>query len=171
MSEIPTFTDNQGREWPVVLNIPEKRKIRKRLGIDPLDFVGGGAIEVLADYEKLVDVLFVHLEELAIERGVSDIEFGRSLVGDAIKDARDAYEQALVNFFPTPQKEGIRRVIATIRTMATKVEKTVENMTPEMAEKIVDLMLGRSLPSSKESSAASGTDPSASSSGPPLTDS
>ena len=116
-----TFKDNSGREWSVNLDGPTIREVRK-LGID-LAAVDGSASEKLRDDPVLlVDSLWVICRAQAQAVRVTDSDFGKSLVGDAIEFATEA----LIDFSVFPKNRRF--------TPERFAELTVERMkwmTPE----------------------------------------
>jgi len=90
---MPTFQDNQGRTWTITATPPGLRRVRDLLGIDLTVSGQAGFREFnkLADDPMLlVNTLYVLCQEQADAAGVSDEEFGQSLVGYAIEDATRA---------------------------------------------------------------------------------
>lgn len=99
------FKDSEGREWIIEINVAAVKRVRDLLGEDLLQAVGGDLVERLADDPVLLcDVLYVLCKPKADERGVSDEDFGRSMVGDVIGNATTAFIEELVDFFPAPRR-------------------------------------------------------------------
>ena len=77
-----SFKDNAEREWTIALTIGSIRAVRDRLGVNLTDFSETGIYQRLRENRGgLVNALFVLCEPQAIERGVSDVDFGRAFVG------------------------------------------------------------------------------------------
>lgn len=106
-----TFKDRNGDTWTLDVHIGTLRTVKQRLNIDLLNVMGTNLLQELAgDPENLVDVLYVLCSQQCDERGKSDMEFGRLLVGDAIEDAMNALVGALIDFFPKRQREMLRKI-------------------------------------------------------------
>lgn len=128
---MPKFTDNQGREWSVYIDIPIARKIRKQLDVNILD-IAKALPELAADPILLCDVLFLACQDQASQKGVTDEEFGRSLVGDAIGQASEALVDALINFSPPRQREmlqNLKMISMKLQDQQTgMVQQTIDRM-------------------------------------------
>jgi hypothetical protein len=110
-----TFKDNAGRTWSVAINVDAVKRIKARVGVDLL-MVGVSdarlAAELAEDPIKLVDVLFAAMEPEAVANGVTDVEFGRAMGGDAIDDATAALMEEVVDFFPKGRRSVLRAALA-----------------------------------------------------------
>ncbi len=115
-----TFADNAGRTWSVSLNVEGVKRVRSLCEVDLIEAVGGKLLErITSDPVLLCDVLFAICKEEADTKGVSDIEFGRSLAGDAIDLATTALLEELIAFFPTEAK---RRVLGKAMSKLTSLQ-------------------------------------------------
>jgi hypothetical protein len=108
-----TFSDSAGRTWCVSLNVAAVKQVRDLLGLNLLDVFDGKLIDRLAtDPILLVDVLYVVCKTEAEKAGVSDVQFGQAMAGDAIAAATDALLKELVDFFQPGQREILSKAIA-----------------------------------------------------------
>ena len=155
---MPKFKDMEGREWMVNLNVTVLKRIRSDLDFDPLDIDGGKALEkMMFDPVLLCNVLFLVCEKQAIDKGVTDEQFGESLGGDSIDDATKAYCEALADFTRNPRQRKILRKALSLYEMAKgKVLDRAETRLDEMDEAKLDemidvLMSGKSSTNSPES--------------------
>jgi len=101
------FKDNAGRAWDVAIDINTIKRVRARTQFDLLKIVEGEGNPVLAlndDLEKLVDVMWAICEPQARGQGITDEDFGRALVGEAIGDAFDQLIGGLTDFFFGPKR-------------------------------------------------------------------
>ena len=123
------FKDNQGRSWEFALNVWEMKRIRAALGLDLVNAVVVGkdgnvqadlVDRVANDPCLLVDILWVVCEAQAKEDGVSDIDFGSSLAGDAIEEATRAFLDELVDFFPGARRLFLRKAVDLARKFAAE---------------------------------------------------
>lgn len=159
-----TFTDNQNRSWTLAVDIPAARRIRQELGVDILDWEGENGVPRLAsDPILLCDVLWLLVADQAAGRNVSDEDFGRSLQGQPLDDACEAFMSALINFFPPRQREILTAMQATAHTLTDDLT----GMARETMHKLQTLDRGgRRSPAGKASSADRTPAPSGNSSGP-----
>ena len=99
------FSDNNGRNWVVNLNVHTIKTIKTTLEIDLLDDKVHEVLQRIADDVVLaVDVLYLAVQEQLDAAQISDIDFGKSLGGDCLNEAVGALVQALIDFFPNPAK-------------------------------------------------------------------
>ena len=159
------FKDNRGRSWTIALNVYEMKRIRATLGIDlvnvvTLDRDGDVKVDLVDrianDPCLLVDILWVLVEPQAREDGVSDVDFGSSLAGDAITEATGAFLDELVDFFPGAKRLFLKKAVEVSRKytgeMTAALEKALES--PEL-----DARIAESIGSSASSRASSGSTP------------
>ena len=154
-----SFTDNAARSWAIEINVAQVRKLRGgQLKLDLVGLVDNGAkglAELMGDPIRFVDMLWFLCEGQAVERQVSDEEFGRSMAGDAIGHAADAFMEALIDFFPEAKaRENLRRMMDKARTLGNLImeqsAKKIDSLDPALiAEKLTS-----SLTSAPESSAS-----------------
>jgi hypothetical protein len=112
---MPTFKDSNGREWTIKLDPPTVLRIRsttcdvpncKHLqnggctGVDLADLTGETQRQLRRDIVLLVNTLYLICQPEAQRQGVTDEQFGASLVGDAIRRATIAMDEAIADFFP-----------------------------------------------------------------------
>lgn len=110
------FTDNANRDWSVQINVATVKRVRAALGLDLMKAVGGNVLEQLAsDPILLVDALYVVCEPQAQERGVSDIQFGEAMAGEAIEKAADAFLGELLDFFQPRQREMLAKIYRKVK--------------------------------------------------------
>ncbi len=123
------FKDAQGRSWEIVVNVVTAKRVRDLCGgIDLLTILNPPAVDkegnplpltpeqeetakVLRDSYTLVMVLWVLCQKQCEEKGVSEEDFGGSLVGDPIEQAQDALVQEVVNFFPLSRRVIYQKIV------------------------------------------------------------
>ena len=145
------FTDNKGRKWDIVLNVNQMKRVRAVLGIDlvnviTLDAKGEVKVDIIDrianDPCLLVDILCVLTEKQAASLGVSDIQFGESLAGDAIEDATKAFLDELVDFFPGAKRLFLQKAVTLARKytleMTSALEKALSD--PELEKRVAQSM-------------------------------
>lgn len=118
------FTDNQDRPWVLRITTGAIQKIRHHLDIDLADLTGK-VEKQLEDEVTLVNVLWLLVEDEAKSRGVSDVQFGEALVGDAIDAATLALLEAKVDFFPSRKRAILREVAAKTAAVREKADALV----------------------------------------------
>ena len=129
------FKDNQGRSWNFALNVWEMKRIRASLGVDLVNAVALGkdgnvqadlVDRIANDPCLLVDILWVVCEEQAKEDGVSDVDFGSSLAGDAVEEATRAFLDELVDFFPGARRLFLCKAVELARRYAAQTDAALK---------------------------------------------
>lgn len=129
-----TFKDNEGRTWVVSIHVAAIKRCRAELGIDLPALVSGdgfaGLSRLISDVVALVDVLYLLCRDDAEKRGVSDVDFGRSLAGDAIHHATAAFVEEFIDFFPDAHvRQALRKVVdASRRLMERTWDRAIEEI-------------------------------------------
>ena len=125
-----TFSDNAGRIWYVAVHVAAIKRVRGLLDIDLYQLVDDGLKslgKLVSDPVQLADVLYVLCRDDALARNVSDEDFGRSLAGDAITLAAEAFVEELIDFFPDARsRAGLRKVIEAGKQVREKLLDHVE---------------------------------------------
>lgn len=124
-----TFTDCKGRAWTCRVDTAALRRVRDTLNYN---LAGEDALQKLQDDPVLlIDTIFIVVQPQAQVIGVTAVDFGESLAGDAIDDATIALLEGLAEYFPTR-----RRLILTAAIEQTK--RTITDVTPKVAEMVGD---------------------------------
>jgi len=124
-----TFTDNQGRNWSIVVNVSTVKRVRSMLKIDLLSILvdEGKLIEQLnTDDVLLCDIIYALVKPDADARQISDEDFGAAMAGDAIGAATAAFLDELADFFPEPKRRLLKRLLATLRSEQEKAADKIE---------------------------------------------
>ena len=96
-----TFVDNAGRTWTVQVNIGTVKRVRDLVKVNLLEVIEGKLLEkLISDPILLCDVIYCLCQSEAETRNVTDVDFGRSMAGDAIEYATTALLEELVDFSP-----------------------------------------------------------------------
>jgi len=124
------FKDENGKPWTLTVNIGTVKKVRSLAKIDLLDLRDGNLFSDLAeDPIKLGDVLWVLCEEEAKTAGISELQFAAALAGDALEGATNALLEEIVDFFPKPQREILRKALAKGREVQERqMEKAMKQL-------------------------------------------
>jgi hypothetical protein len=130
------FKDEQGRPWTLCVNVGTVKKVRGLAKVDLLDLRDGNLFhELAADPVKLGDVLWVLCEDEAKAANIDEVAFGRALAGDALDAATTALLEEIVDFFPKPQREILRKALAKGREMQERqVAKAMAQVDKALAE-------------------------------------
>ena len=109
-----TFTDNTGREWTVAVNVDALKRVQGLIGVNLIEQAIDGKLftRLAVDPILLCDIIYALCRPQAESAGVSDDEFGRAMGGDAIQFATTALLEELVDFFPNPRRNVLRRALA-----------------------------------------------------------
>ncbi len=119
-----SFTDTENRSWTPEINLYTAGRIRRKLDINVEDI--DSLNNAILDPATRADLLFLAVEEEAIKRRVSDVEFGKSLGGDCMKDATEALLYAISDFFEAPKKRTA--FINLIEAMRAEADLNVDYM-------------------------------------------
>jgi hypothetical protein len=122
------FTDNAGKTWSVAMTIDSVKRVRDLLGVNLVEPEAGepplltrlGTDEIL-----LCDVVYCLIKPQADSLGVTDVDFGRALGGDAILAAQTALYEELVDFF---QKRGRPDRAKAVAAQKTMIEMAIESV-------------------------------------------
>lgn len=120
-----TFADNAGRMWTLAIHVFAVKRTRALCGVDLYGLVDEkfeGLGRLLGDPVQFVDVLYSLCKDEADKLGITDEDFGRSLAGDSLERATDAFLAELTDFFPDPRaRAGLRKVLEMGRGLTERV--------------------------------------------------
>lgn len=129
-----TWKDKNGAEWVCEITVKTLKDIKKRLDIDLMQ-VDKTIERVITDVCLLCDVLFVIHSSECEKRGISDEDFGTLLAGDAIADATQAFIDAMINFFPSQQRDLLAKISKkrqeVMARILEKTDKEIDNLDVE----------------------------------------
>ena len=107
-----TFKDATGREWQVVINTNAIKRARDTAGVNLVEIVDGELYgRMLLDPVLVVDVAYGVCKPETDTRKFSREDFNAVLVGDSIAEARRAILEDLVDFFPNPVRDTLKRCL------------------------------------------------------------
>jgi hypothetical protein len=98
------FTDANGREWSITINVGTAKRVLDLAGVDIFKIFSEEATRLFSDPILLVNTIYVLVSDQCKGRDVTDAQFGEALVGDAIESAADALMQAVADFFPLSRR-------------------------------------------------------------------
>lgn len=160
------FVDQLGHRWKVTIDGLVMKRLKSECNFNVCNLIDmeseDSFVSVLKDIERTVDVLWVCVEEQAIDAGIDEYEFAKGLFGDTLDAAVACIEQALVNFYPRQdQREMLARMFQTARIAADRFleiqTKKATLMFDEVDKKLQTLPLS-SFMNSQESSESIPTD-------------
>lgn len=153
-----TFKDNNGRQWQLELTFDSAKRVRDLLDVNLLAPEQGqpplltklGTDEIL-----LCDVIYVLVKPQADEAGISDVQFGQALGGDAICNAVNAFYDELMDFFRKRGRLDRAQAVATQKQMIDlAVSRTTETLQNLDLAREVESIFGRLSINGPESSAS-----------------
>ena len=107
------FTDADGQTWGIELTVEPIKRVRAELpGVDLCDVGPTGPLARCAtDFCLLVDILSVLLTPSIVQRNMTAEQFAHALRGDALDNAAEALQWAVVDFFPPRQRATLTRAM------------------------------------------------------------
>jgi hypothetical protein len=128
------FVDSASRTWSVSMTIDSVKRVRDLLSVNLVEPEAGdpplltrlGTDEIL-----LCDVVYCLIKPQADQLGISDVDFGRALGGDAILAAQTALYEELADFF---QKRGRSDRAKAVTAQKEMIELAIERVTMKLAE-------------------------------------
>ena len=145
------FKDRDGREWQVVLNVFQMKRVRAALGVDlinviELDKDGQVRVDMIDKIANdpclLVDILWVLVQDQARTLNVTDEQFGTALAGDAIENATKAFLDELVDFFPGAKRLFLQKAVGLARKFGGEWNETLKKALedPELESRVRESM-------------------------------
>ncbi|MBE7465502.1 MAG: hypothetical protein HS116_18650 [Planctomycetes bacterium] len=156
-----TFKDNAGRTWTVSVDVDAIRRVRTALQVNLASAELAQVLErLLSDPVLLCDVLFVVCKPEADKLGVSDVDFGRAMAGDAIEAGTLALLEELANFTPNPRDRArVKRLLQAMQQLAERTRDAAETRLEREIENALSATTATSGPSSGSSPASSASTP------------
>ena len=128
-----SFKDINGRQWSIVMTVGTVKRVRELLaGVDLFALDQGDpplCVRLTTDIAFLVDVLYAICKPQADEAGVSDLEFGELMGGEAVLQAQAAFTEALIDFF---RQSGRRDRAALISKMQKGLDLAIGQVTQQV---------------------------------------
>lgn len=149
--ETPTtkFKDSNGRSWVASLDVPTVKEIKAELGVDLLELLDGNAdvLQRLIDNPVLlVDTLYIVCRQQCEKARVSDVDFGRGLVGEGIDNAAGAFMVGLANFFPKGRRAIVVGVIKKLNESQDRITaKTLAALESEKLTQAIDTQVDKAM--------------------------
>jgi hypothetical protein len=122
-----TFSDNAARTWTVQVNVDAIKRVRDLAQVNLLEVVDGKLLErLISDPILLCDVIYALCKPEADTKSVTDVDFGRSMAGDAIDAATTALLEELVGFFPQGRRAVLAKALSKLRALEAAALKAVD---------------------------------------------
>jgi hypothetical protein len=133
------FSDREGREWSVSINVSTIKRVREQAETNLLDVLEDGASLLATLYDdpiRLVEVLYAVCEPQIQQREFTPEQFGEGFAGDILLEAADALLDGLTDFFQRPEQRRMLRafrskVNAAVKLRSEAAIRTVEAIDPE----------------------------------------
>jgi hypothetical protein len=140
------WTDREGRDWTIDVNVGTVRKVKADTEIDLLKISDASLSEQLSDPMTLCDVLWSLVEHQAAEKDVTPESFGSSLAGDCLESALDSLMQEIIDFFPSRRRQILQKLMDKARAaenqmIETAMEKADSKEMEAEIKKIMDVKL------------------------------
>lgn len=144
-----TFQDTAGRVWSVSIGTDTIKRVRSSLDLDFLETYFDGTLRAkLFDVCLLVDTLYVVCKEQADAKGITDVDFGRSMSGEVLEVAAKALEEALFFICPPARREIGRTGWQKMEQVQTKAcQMAVVRMNDPEIDRMIDRELTKRIQS------------------------
>jgi len=112
------WNDSLGREWRTSITLEVIRRVKEDTGVNLLDFLFGMdklAVQLQKDEILIGRVLYSVHKPQAEGKAISERSFLEGLDGQAIEDAHEVLQDALVFFCPKSKKEVAQQLRNKIR--------------------------------------------------------
>lgn len=132
------FKDLHNREWILRVDAWAVREVKRETdclltAIADDDFALLQELSNDRDPTLLVTVLWVLIRDQAAERSIDERNFGMGLGGDALRAARDALLQAIIDFFSDPaQRRALTTLIEKARATGDILARHLETKLAEI---------------------------------------
>lgn len=157
------FTDNKGRKWEITIEVAAAKRMRSLAGFDVMELIAfkTGEKSLLERLESdpalLCDAIYAACKPFADAQGISDVDFGEAMAGDAIERATAAFLAECVDFFPNTTDR------VNLRTVMEKADKAAELIRSAQAERVAALDPEKIVASALKNAGSASTDAPASS--------
>jgi hypothetical protein len=128
-ANVHCFKDTAGRDWPLTINVNAIRRVRAKESVDLAGLFDEGSkplAKLLNDPCRLVDVLWVLIEEEADKKGIKPDAFGASMGGDALEAAAEALVEEILLFFPSQRARSLRKLVTKGKAVASELLTKLE---------------------------------------------
>lgn len=107
-----SFKDLGGNEWIISFNIGNCRRLLELTKLDFANAHDGKAVsEIQANDSKMVQVLWLLIEEQAKAKGIEEDAFWRNLDGNVLEEAQNAIEEAVLGFTRPERRAALKAIL------------------------------------------------------------
>lgn len=135
------FKDNKGKLWELNLTTTSAKRIQSLTQFNILSRKEDVWQRLSDDMILLVDVIYAMVKPDADAKGITDEQFGESLVGDAIVEATKALQETYVLFFPAQQRANLQKMMKALDSLENQkqqlVAKQLDNLTEEKIAELI----------------------------------
>jgi hypothetical protein len=134
-----SFKDTDNRTWSLELNVATLKRVKSLTEVDLLNIQDGSTLmELSRNPMQLVDVLWAIVMPQAQPMGVNDEQFGTALGGMALRDASEAFLEAITNF-TLGWQPALGATLAKLHTKLNEMDLKAEQLTKaKLADPRVD---------------------------------
>lgn len=122
------YTDELDRTWSIVIDGGVMLRLKREENFNICKLLEGGddsLSSLLQDFERLINCLWLCVEEQAIAKKVDEISFAKGLIGDSLASAIKAFIDAVIFFFPEEgQRTTIQKIMMTSETIGKAILRT-----------------------------------------------
>ena len=132
---MPKFTDSQGREWTITVNVATTRRLKADHGFDFHSLMEdrfSKYIALMDDNDDFVSLLW-HLLKPQAEAAKLDEAYFLEMAPEDLDKARAAWEEAFIFFIPNKQTRSH------LKDLSSKVREVNEAVTAAVAKKQQDV--------------------------------
>lgn len=136
-----SFKDLGGNEWIISFNIGNCRRLLELTKLDFANAHDGKAVsEIQANDSKMVQVLWLLIEEQAKAKGIDEDAFWRNLDGNVLEEAQNAIEEAVLGFTRPERRAALKAILdkkreaidkamnlAVAKVQAVNIDQELEN--------------------------------------------
>ena len=140
-----SFTDSKGRLWNIEIDLGCRNRAKSLIGFDMFDDNTGAFFTLSQNPVQMADLIYCICKPQADQLGITDVEFGEGLGGDAISDAYQAFETALIDFFRKAAPMRGRLLEDSLRKMQEMKPQLEEMATEKINSPAAQQMLQRQI--------------------------
>jgi len=145
-----TFRDTNGRDWHIALTVADIKRVQQLTGVLLTSLVEEKLVplaELIGDPVRLVDTLYAIVQPQADAAGVTDEQFGRSLGGDSLEQAANAFVEGLLDFFPSRQRDLLKQLMQKQKELQNALaERSQAEIDALTVEQLIDSVLNSQAP-------------------------
>jgi len=145
-----TFRDTNGRDWHIALTVADIKRVQQLTSVLLTSLVEDKLVplaELIGDPVRLVDTLYAIVQPQADAAGVTDEQFGRSLGGDSLEQAANAFVEGLLDFFPSRQRDLLKQLMQKQKQLQNALaERSQAEIDALTVEQLIDCVLNSQAP-------------------------